>query len=84
MQADAAAAAAFTGVMIAWGCAVGGTGCYHPPYQGWGGYYPCYYPHYPTHGCGAHYSPWIGACGKSVVAYGPRGGTSRGGDARRR
>ncbi|MCX6550923.1 MAG: hypothetical protein NTY02_07945 [Acidobacteria bacterium] len=40
-----ATAAAFTGVMIAWGCVVWGTGYYHPPYWGYGGYYPCYYPH---------------------------------------
>jgi hypothetical protein len=69
-----AAAAAFTGVMIAWGCAVWGTGYYHPPYWGWGGYYPYYYPHYPTYGYGAYYNPWTGAYGRSVVAYGPYGG----------
>jgi hypothetical protein len=73
-----AAAAAFTGVMIAWGCAVWGTGYYHPPYWGWGGYYPYYYPHYPTYGYGAYYNPWTGAYGRSVVAYGPYGGAGMG------
>jgi len=58
-----AAAAAFTGVMIAWGCAVWGTGYYHPPYWGWYGPYPYYYPHYPTYGYGASYNPWTGAYG---------------------
>ena len=39
--------------MIAWGCAVWGTGWYYPPYYGWGGGYPYYYPHYPSYGYGA-------------------------------
>jgi hypothetical protein len=73
-----AAAAAYTGVMVAWGCAVWGTGYYHPPYWGYGGYYPHYYPHYPTYGYGAHYNPWTGAYGRSVSAYGPYGGAGMG------
>jgi hypothetical protein len=73
-----AAAAAFTGVMIAWGCAVWGTGYYHPPYWGWYGPYPYYYPHYPTYGYGASYNPWTGAYGRGVVAYGPYGGAGVG------
>ena len=35
-----ATAAAFTGVMVAWGCAVWGTGYYYPPYYGYGGFTP--------------------------------------------
>ncbi len=66
-----AAVAAYTGVMIAWGCAWWGTGYYHPPYWGWGGGYPYYYPHYPTYGYGAWYNPWTGGYGRSAVAYGP-------------
>jgi hypothetical protein len=73
-----AAAAAFTGVMIAWGCAVWGTGYYHPPYWGWGGGYPYYYPHYPHYGYGASYNPWTGAYGRGAVAYGPYGGAGVG------
>jgi hypothetical protein len=69
-----AAVAAYTGVMIAWGCAVWGTGWYYPPYWGWGGYYPYYYPRYPTYGYGAWYNPWTGGYGRSAVAYGPYGG----------
>lgn len=69
-----AAVAAYTGVMIAWGCAVWGTGWYHPPYWGWYGGYPHYYPHYPSYGYGAWYNPWSGAYGRSAVAYGPYGG----------
>ena len=69
-----AAVAAYTGVMVAWGCAVWGTGWYHPPYWGWGGYYPYYYPHYPSYGYGAWYNPWNGAYGRTAVAYGPYGG----------
>lgn len=69
-----AAVAGYTGVMVAWGCAVWGTGYYYPPYWGWGGMYPWYYPHYPTYGYGAWYNPWSGAYGRSAVAYGPYGG----------
>jgi hypothetical protein len=73
-----AAVAGFTGVMIAWGCAVWGTGYYYPPYWGWGGPYPYYYPHYPSYGYGAWYNPWTGAYGRSAVAYGPYGGAGMG------
>jgi hypothetical protein len=73
-----AAVAGFTGVMIAWGCAVWGTGYYYPPYYGYGGFYPYYYPHYPSYGYGAYYNPWTGAYGRSAVAYGPYGGAGMG------
>ena len=69
-----ATAMAFTGVMVAWGCAVWGTGYYYPPYCGYGGGYPYYYPHYPTYGYGASYNPWTGAYTRGAVAYGPYGG----------
>ncbi len=69
-----AAVAAYTGVMIAWGCAVWGSGWYHPPYWGWGGGYPYYYPHYPSYGYGASYNPWNGSYRRGAVAYGPYGG----------
>ena len=67
------AAAAVTGVMIGWGCAVWGTGYYYPPYVWYGGY-PGYYPFYPTYGFGASYNPWTGAYTRGAVAYGPYGG----------
>ena len=69
-----ATAAAYTGVMIAWGCAVWGTGYYYPPYMGYYGGYPFYYPHYPTYGYGAAYNPWTGAYTRGVGVYGPYGG----------
>jgi hypothetical protein len=69
-----ASVAAYTGLMVAWGCAVWGTGYYYPPYWGWGGYYPYYYPRYPSYGYGAWYNPWSGAYGRGAVAYGPYGG----------
>ena len=69
-----ATVAAFTGVMIAWGCAVWGTGYYHPPYWGWGPRYPYYFPHYPSYGYGGWYNPWTGGYGRRAVAYGPYGG----------
>ena len=73
-----ATAAAFTGVMVAWGCVVWGTGYYYPPYVGYGGGYPIYYPHYPTYGYGASYNPWTGAYTRGAVAYGPYGGAGVG------
>jgi hypothetical protein len=69
-----AAAAGYTGMMIAWGCTVWGSGWYYPPYWGWGGYYPYYYPHFPTYGYSAWYNPWTGAYGRSAAVYGPYGG----------
>ena len=59
-----ATVAAFTGIMIAWGCAVWGTGYYYPPYWGWGRYYPYYYPRYPSYGFGGWYNPWTGGYGR--------------------
>ena len=73
-----AAAAGYTGMMIAWGCAVWGTGWYYPPYYGYGGFYPYYYPHFPTYGYSAWYNPWTGAYGRSAGVYGPYGGAGVG------
>jgi len=69
-----ATAAAYTGVMVAWGCAVWGSGYYYPPYIGYGGFYPAYFPYYPTYGYGARYNPWTGAYGRGAAVYGPYGG----------
>jgi len=73
-----AAAAGYTGMMVAWGCAVWGTGWYYPPYWGYGGFYPYYYPHFPTYGYSAWYNPWTGAYGRSARVYGPYGGAGVG------
>jgi hypothetical protein len=73
-----AAAAGYTGMMVAWGCTVWGTGWYYPPYWGMGGYYPYYYPHFPTYGYSAWYNPWTGAYGRSAGVYGPYGGAGVG------
>ena len=67
------ASPAYSGVMVAWGCAVWGTGYYYPPYV-YHGAYPIYYPHYPTYGYAAAYNPWTGAYTRGAVAYGPYGG----------
>jgi hypothetical protein len=74
-----ATAAMYTGVMVAWGCAVWGSGWYYPPYYGgfYGGY-PRYYGHYPTYGYRASYNPWTGAYSRGAVAYGPYGGAGVG------
>jgi hypothetical protein len=67
-------AAAYTGMMVAWGCVVWGSGWYYPPYYGYGGFYPYYRPYYPTYGGFASYNPWTGAYTRGAVAYGPYGG----------
>jgi hypothetical protein len=72
------AAAAYTGMMIAWGCVVWGGGYYYPPYVGYGGYYPMYRPYYPSYGYHASYNPWTGAYSRGVSAYGPYGGAGVG------
>ena len=73
-----AAAAGYTGMMIAWGCMVWGSGWYYPPYIGYGGFYPYYYPHFPTYGYSAWYNPRTGAYGRSAGVYGPYGGAGVG------
>jgi hypothetical protein len=69
-----AAVAGYTGMMVAWGCVVWGSGWYYPPYIGYGGFYPIYYPFYPTYGFSAWYNPWTGGYGRSAAVYGPYGG----------
>jgi hypothetical protein len=69
-----AAAAGYTGMMVAWGCAMWGTGWYYPPGVWYGGFYPAYFPHYPTYGYGAWYNPWTGGYGRAAGVYGPYGG----------
>ena len=69
-----ATAMAFTGMMVAWGCVVWGSGYYYPPYHGFYGGYPYYYPRYPSYGYHASYNPWTGAYTRGVSAYGPYGG----------
>jgi hypothetical protein len=72
------AGAAYMGLMIAYGCAVWGTGYYYPPYVWYGARYPVYYPHYPTYGYGAAYNPWTGAYTRGAAVYGPYGGAGMG------
>ena len=73
-----ATAAAYGGMMVAWGCAVWGSGWYYPPYVWYGGFYPAYFPYYPTYGYSAWYNPWTGAYGRSYGVYGPYGGAGVG------
>lgn len=69
--------AAYTGLMIGWGCAVWGSGWYYPPYVGYG-YRPVYYPYGHTYGMGAWYNPYTGGYGRGYSAYGPYGGVGMG------
>ena len=73
-----AAAAGYTGMMVAWGCTVWGSGWYYPPYYGFYGGYPYYYGHFPTYGYSAWYNPRTGAYGRSASVYGPYGGAGVG------
>jgi len=66
--------AGYTGLMIAWGCAVWGTGWYYPPYTWYGGGYPGYYPYAHSYGFSGWYNPWTGSYGRSASVYGPYGG----------
>jgi hypothetical protein len=70
--------AAYTGLMIGWGCAVWGSGWYYPPYGYYGGFYPIYYPYPHTYGMGAWYNPYTGAYGRGAAVYGPYGGVGMG------
>lgn len=70
--------AGYSGVTIAWGCAVWGTGWYYAPYVAYGGVYPIYHPYYPTYGAAAYYNPWAGVYQRGAVAYGPYGGAGAG------
>src|SRR5258705_4932633 len=73
-----AAAAGYTGMMVAWGTAVWGSGWYYPPYYYPGAFYPVYYPYYPSYGYGARYNPWTGAYTRGGAVYGPYGGAGYG------
>jgi hypothetical protein len=66
--------AGYTGMAIAWGCAVWGTGWYYPPYVWYGGLYPGYFAYPRTYGFSAWYNPWTGAYGRGAAVYGPFGG----------
>jgi hypothetical protein len=68
--------AAYTGVVVAWGCAVWGTGWSHPPYVGWHGDSLVYYPRSPSYGDAARYNPKTGTYLSGVAhASHPRPGT---------
>jgi hypothetical protein len=70
--------AGYEGMMIAWGCAIWGTGWYYPPYYWTGGYYPIYYPYGRTYGYGSWYNPYTGRYGTAGRIYGPYGGAGFG------
>ena len=51
-----------------------GTGYYYPPYIGFAGGVPVYFPYYPTYGYSAWYNRWTGSFGRGAAYYGPYGG----------
>jgi len=69
-----AADAAYAGVMVAWGCAVWGTGWNYAPYVGWARSGPVYYPRHPSYGYGVTYDPRSGSYARGGLSYGPYGG----------
>ncbi|HOD66099.1 MAG TPA: hypothetical protein PKM94_05340 [candidate division Zixibacteria bacterium] len=68
----------YTGVIIAWGVPVYGTGWYYPPFVYWGYPYPVYYPRWVTYGYAVRYNPWTGIYAASARIYGPYGGARYG------
>ncbi|MBK6316158.1 MAG: hypothetical protein IPF53_18160 [Blastocatellia bacterium] len=69
--------AGYTGLVVAWGCAVWGSGWYYPSYVWRGaGRLPVYYPRARTYGSSARYNPWTGSYGAGARAYGPYGGVA--------
>ena len=70
--------AAYTGLMIGWGCVVWGSGWYYPPYGCYGGYYPLLsLPAHLRHG--RLVQPATPApTGAATAAYGPYGGVGMG------
>jgi len=72
-----ATTAGYTGVTIAFGCAMWGTGYYYPPYYHYPPHgYPIYHPYPITYGSGAMYNPATGRYGSYQAAYGPYGGVA--------
>jgi hypothetical protein len=68
--------AAYTGIAVAWGCAVWGTGWSYPPYVGWRGYSPVYYARSPSYGDAARYNLRTGTYSPGVAhAWHARPGT---------
>ena len=65
--------------MVAWGCAVWGSGLVTTPRTvGYGGFYPVYYPYLPDLRRVGLVQPVTGAYGRSASAYGPYGGAGVG------
>ena len=73
-----AAAAGYTGDDVAWGCAVWGTGWYYPPYVGYCGGYPYYYPLLPDLRLPRLVQPVDRRLRPRRGAYGPYGGAGVG------
>ena len=68
----------YTGVTVAFGVAMYGSGWYYPPYYGYHPYgYPYYYPYPYSYGASAWYNPNTGMYGRSASVYGPYGGYGR-------
>jgi len=61
------------GAFMTWG-----TGYYYPPYMGYWGGSPVYYPYARTYGAGAYYNGYRGAYGGARGVYGPYGGATWG------
>ncbi len=58
-------------------CLMWGTGYYYPPYVGWWGHYPAYYPYHYSYGCAAAYNRWTGGYAVGERYYGPYGSAGR-------
>lgn len=58
-------------------CLWWGTGWYYPPYVGWWGHYPAYYPYHYSYGCAAVYNRWTGGYAIGERVYGPYASAGR-------
>ncbi|WP_052572985.1 hypothetical protein [Haloferula sp. BvORR071] len=58
-------------------CLMWGTGYYYPPYVGWWGHYPAYYPYHYSYGCAAAYNRWTGGYAVGERVYGPYASAGR-------
>jgi len=71
--------AGYSGVYVAYGVAMWGTGYYYSPFYAYGIYpYPVYWPcPFYTYGASAWYNPATGIYGRGSDLYGPYGGYAR-------
>jgi hypothetical protein len=69
----------YLGAYVVAGAVVYGTGYYYPPYVGYAGAVPVYYPYPQAYGSSAYYNPYTGVYARGASVSGPYGGYAAGG-----